>query len=137
MTLLRAALVVSAKASAGALPQEAADALMECVKGTTITCRVQKVQRPWRNYWRKRYVSECWRDDNKQDIAACMVRRGWARDYTYYSSGHYLPLEAEPKSKKEGLWQCDDPPGPPTMRWGRKGEGVFSGESYKPSGAPK
>jgi endonuclease YncB( thermonuclease family) len=94
--------------------QESADALSGCVKGTTVTCRVQKVETRW---GKTRYVSECWRDDNKQDIGECMVRSGWGTDFTCYSGGHYLPLESEPKSMKQGLWQCDGDP--PTKRWGR------------------
>jgi endonuclease YncB( thermonuclease family) len=43
-------------------------ALVDCLKGTTVTCRVQKIERRW---LKTRLVSECWRDDTKEDVAAC------------------------------------------------------------------
>ena len=112
---------------------EAAKALRECLKGDAVTCRVQRSERRW---FRKRYVSECWTDDGR-DVGACMVRAGWATDYSCYSGGHYRDLEAEAKHGGLGLWTCDN--GPPTRRWGRKGRGVLcETPAYKPSGpAPK
>src|SRR5262245_35946292 len=94
---------------------EAANALRECLKGTAVTCRVQRSERRW---FRNRYVSECWTDDGR-DVGACMVRAGWATDYSCYSGGHYRDLEAEAKNAGLGLWTCDN--GPPTRRWGRRG----------------
>ena len=104
-------------------------ALETCLKGTTVTCRVQKVERRW---LKVRYVSECWRDDSKEDVAACMVRSGWATDWPGYSGGHYAPLEAEPKAAKRGVWQCEGEP--PTRRWCKGGVGVPCEANYKPLG---
>ena len=102
-------------------------ALKECLRGTTVTCRVQKIEP---RFARPRFVAECWRDDDKQDVAACMVRGGWATDYPGYSGGHYAGLEDEPKTIRRGLWQCDD--GPPTRRW--CSGGLCERPIYKPSG---
>src|SRR5262245_53147608 len=96
---------------------DATAALRDCLQTSTVTCRVQKVQR----WARARYVSECWRDDTKEDIGACMVSSGWARDYPGYSGGHYASLEAAPKAAKRGLWQCEDRT--PTVRWCNRGAG--------------
>ena len=109
---------------------DAAAALRDCVRGTTVTCRVQKVEP---RLLRPRYVAECWRDSDKEDVAACMVRSGWATDWPGYSGGHYAALEAEPKAIRRGLWQCDA--GPPTRRWCRGSEGVACEQPlYKPLG---
>lgn len=105
-------------------------ALKDCLQGTTVTCRVQKIEP---RFARPRFVAECWRDDDKDDIAACMVRSGWATDYPGYSGGHYAGLEDEPKAIRRGLWQCDG--GPPTRRWCRGGTGVPCGPIYKPRGS--
>jgi endonuclease YncB( thermonuclease family) len=104
--------------------------LKSCLTGTTVTCRIQKIiprfARPW-------FVAECWRDDNKDDIAACVVRSGWATDWPGYSGGHYAALEEEPKALGRGLWQCDG--GPPVRRWCKAGEGVPCEQPlYKPQG---
>jgi endonuclease YncB( thermonuclease family) len=109
---------------------DATAALKDCPQYTTVTCRVQKIQRRW---LRVRYVSECWRNDTKEDIGACMVSSGWATDYPGYSGGHYAPLEAAPKAAKRGLWQCEDRP--PTVRWCKRGNGTpCERPIYKPSG---
>jgi endonuclease YncB( thermonuclease family) len=104
-------------------------ALNDCLRGTTVTCRVQKIERRWRKV---RYVSECWRDDSKEDVAACMVQSGWATDWPGYSGGHYAPLEAGPKASRRGVWQCEGEP--PTRRWCRGGVGVPCEAIYKPRG---
>lgn len=91
-------------------------ALKGCLRDTTVTCRIQKVERHWP---RDRYVAECWRDKDGEDVAACMVSSGWARDFPGYSGGHYAALEAEPKETRRGVWQCDGEP--PTQRWCRGG----------------
>lgn len=104
-------------------------ALRRCLEGKTVTCRVQKVERSW---FRRRHTAECWTDDG-MDVAECMIRAGWATDYSCYSDGHYRDLETEAKNKGLGLWQCDNGPG--TRRWGRKGAGVQCEKpSYRPSG---
>src|SRR6185295_10500911 len=68
------------------LAKPSRQALTDCLHGTTVTCRVQKIERRWAKL---RYVSECWRDDSKEDPAACMVRSGWATDWPGYSGGYY------------------------------------------------
>jgi endonuclease YncB( thermonuclease family) len=112
---------------------EARDALFLCIKWQTVTCRTQK----WEGS-RKRYVAECWNNDG-EDLAACMVRGGWAVDFTCYSGSYYLRLEAEPKTKEAGIWQCDGGPKPPLIkRWGSKGESIpCDRRTYKPEGPPK
>jgi endonuclease YncB( thermonuclease family) len=105
-------------------------ALTECMRGTTVTCRVQKVVP---RFARPQFIAECWRDDNKDDIAACMVRSGYATDWPGYSGGHYAELEEEPRSLARGLWQCAG--GPPTRRWCRRGPGSPCEQPiYKPQG---
>jgi endonuclease YncB( thermonuclease family) len=105
--------------------RESTVALEDCLKETTITCRVQRIDG-------RRYVSECWRDDNQEDVGACMVRSGWATDAPGFSGAHYASLEAEPKAKQRGLWACSGEP--PTRRWcagvGVPCERVY----YKPRG---
>jgi endonuclease YncB( thermonuclease family) len=78
------------------------------------------------------HVSECWTHDG-QDVARCMVRGGWASDYTCFSDGYYRDLETEAKNKGLGLWSCDHGPG--TRRWGRNGPGVpCETPYYRPTG---
>jgi endonuclease YncB( thermonuclease family) len=105
-------------------------ALKRCLGGTTVTCRMQKIER---GLVRQRFVAECWRDDTKEDVGACMVGSGWATDYPGYSGGHYAPLEEEAKASLRGFWQCDGEP--PTQRWCRWGIGVpCERPIYKPRG---
>jgi endonuclease YncB( thermonuclease family) len=107
----------------------AAHGLRSCVSGKLVTCRVQKQERRW---FRLRYVAECWTEDGR-DVGDCMVRSGWATDYTCYSDGYYQDVETEAKNQRAGLWQCDN--GPPTRRWGRGGHGALCEKpAYKPQG---
>jgi endonuclease YncB( thermonuclease family) len=111
---------------------ESASALRRCVEGKTLTCRVQNTEREW---FRTLHTSECYTEDGR-DIGDCMVRSGWATDYTCYSGGFYKDQEAEARSKLEGVWQCDTGPG--TKRWGRSGPGAnCESPTYRPLGAPK
>jgi endonuclease YncB( thermonuclease family) len=105
-----------------------AQALEDCLGSTTVTCRVQKGQR---HEGKVHYVSECWRDNDKE--AACMVSSGWATDWPGYSGGHYAPLEEEPKAARRGLWRCDV--GPPTRRWCNGGKAVLSSRSTSRGGS--
>jgi endonuclease YncB( thermonuclease family) len=108
---------------------DATSALRRCLQGKTVTCRVQKVERSW---FRLRHTSECWTEDG-HDLGDCMIRAGWATDYSCYSGGYYRDLETEAKNKGLGLWQCDN--GPPTKRWGRNGPGVNCEPLvYRPTG---
>jgi endonuclease YncB( thermonuclease family) len=111
-------------------PQDdSARALRRCVQGKTVTCRVQKVERSW---FRRRHTSECWTDDGL-DVGECMIRAGWATDYTCFSDGYYRDLETEAKNKGAGLWQCDN--GPTTRRWGRQGPNAkCETPIYRPGG---
>ena len=110
----------------------ATQALGACLRGT-ITCRIHKVERHW---FAVRYVTDCW-SENGRDIGDCMVAGGWATDYTCYSDGYYKDRETEARNKGLGLWGCDN--GPPTRRWGKKGQGALcETPAYKPSGpAPR
>jgi endonuclease YncB( thermonuclease family) len=109
--------------------EDAAAALRRCVGGKTVTCRVWKVDRKW---FRDIHVSECWTDDGL-DVGECMIRSGWATDYTCYSAGYYQDLETEAKNKGIGLWSCDNGPG--TRRWGRYGhDAPCETPRYKPKG---
>lgn len=108
---------------------DAADALRRCLGGKTVTCRVWKVEKKW---FRDIHVSECWTNDGL-DVGECMVRGGWATDYTCYSAGYYQDLETEARNKGIGLWSCDNGPG--TRRWGRYGHGTpCENPRYKPTG---
>lgn len=108
---------------------EAAVALRRCVQGKTITCRIQNLEVGW---FRTVYTSECWAGDG-QDLGGCMVRGGWATDYTCYSDGHYRNLEAEASTRGVGLWLCDV--GLPTRRWGKSGPATpCEAPPYKPTG---
>jgi len=111
----------------------ATQALGACLIGRTITCRIHRLERHW---FAVRYVAECWSEDGR-DIGDCMVEGGWATDYTCYSDGYYKDRETEAKNKGFGLWGCDN--GPPTRRWGRKGQGALcETPAYKPTGpAPR
>jgi len=107
----------------------AAAALRRCIGSKTVTCRVWSVKREW---FRNVHVSECWTEDG-QDLAQCMIRGGWASDYTCFSDGHYRDHETEAKNKLLGLWACDNGPG--TKRWGRNGPGVpCETPYYRPTG---
>jgi len=108
---------------------DAAAALRRCIGGKTVTCRVWKAERKW---FRDIQVSECWTDDGL-DVGECMVRSGWATDYTCYSGGYYQDLETEARNKGIGLWSCDNGPG--TRRWGRNGHDIpCETPRYKPAG---
>jgi endonuclease YncB( thermonuclease family) len=108
---------------------ESAEALRRCLKGKPIKCRVQRVERRW---IKKQYVAECWTHDG-HDIGHCMVRGGWATEYTCYTENHYRDVETDAKSRRAGLWQCDN--GPPTRRWGGRGFGLpCESPPYKPLG---
>jgi endonuclease YncB( thermonuclease family) len=109
--------------------EDAAAALRRCVGGKIVTCRVWKVERKW---FRDIHVSECWTDDGL-DVGECMIRSGWATDYTCYSAGYYQDLGTEAKNKGIGLWSCDNGPG--TRRWGRYGrDAACETPRYKPTG---
>jgi endonuclease YncB( thermonuclease family) len=111
-------------------PWGSLEALRACLGETTLTCRVQRIEP---GLIGRRLIAECWRDDDKMDVAACMVRSGWATDYTGYSGGYYAPLEVDPKAARLGLWQCDG--GPPTRRWCGGGKGAPCEQPiYKPRG---
>jgi endonuclease YncB( thermonuclease family) len=86
-------------------------ALRDCLRGTVVSCRVQKVERRW---GKRRLASECLRDSDNEDVGACMVGSGWAIDRTSTSGGRYASLEARPKSLPRGLWRCQG--GPPVQR---------------------
>jgi endonuclease YncB( thermonuclease family) len=104
-------------------------ALRRCIEGKTVTCRVWRMERKW---FRNIYVSECWTDDGT-DVGECMIRSGWATDYTCYSGGYYQDPETEAKNRAVGLWSCDNGPG--TKRWGRGGRGApCETPRYKPTG---
>jgi endonuclease YncB( thermonuclease family) len=104
-------------------------ALRRCVQGKTVTCRVWRIEKDW---FRHIYVSECWTDDGT-DVGECMVRSGWATDYTCFSGGYYRDLETEARNKGTGLWSCDNGPG--TRRWGRGGrDAPCETPRYKPTG---
>ena len=108
---------------------ESSRALRRCVQNRVVTCRVVSTEREW---FRTIHTSECWTDDGK-DVGECLVRGGWATDYTCYSGGYYRDHETEAQNKGVGLWQCDTGPG--TRRWGRNGRGATCDPPvYKPSG---
>jgi endonuclease YncB( thermonuclease family) len=109
--------------------RDSTSALKDCLRGTTVTCRVQRVER---RRLKVRFVSECWRDDYKEDVGGCMVHSGWAADYPGYSGGHYAHLETEPKATRRGLWQCEG--GLPVRRWCKGDVGVACEAIYKPRG---
>jgi len=104
-------------------------ALRRCAEGKTVTCRIQKIDHVW---FRQVHFSECWTGDG-QDLGECMIRAGWATDYSCYSGGYYRDLETEARNKALGLWECDN--GPPTKRWGRRGAGInCETPVYRPRG---
>jgi endonuclease YncB( thermonuclease family) len=108
---------------------DSARALRDCVRGKTVTCRVHRIEHSW---FRQVHISECWTEDG-QDVGECMIRGGWASEYTCFSGGHYRDLETEARNKRLGLWQCDN--GPPTRRWGRRGpDANCETPIYKPQG---
>ena len=108
---------------------DSSNALRRCLEGKTVTCRVQRVERVW---FRRLHTAECWTDDG-QDVGECMIRGGWATDYTCFSDGYYRDLETEARNKRLGLWQCDNGPG--TRRWGRQGPDVkCETPVYRPAG---
>jgi endonuclease YncB( thermonuclease family) len=109
--------------------REAAAALRRCVVGKAVTCRVWSVRPEW---FRAVYVSECWTEDGL-DVGQCMVRGGWANDYTCFSDGYYRDVETEARNAGLGLWTCDNGPG--TRRWGNRGRGVpCETPFYRPTG---
>lgn len=50
-----------------------------------------------------------------RDLAAEMVRGGWARDWCQYSHAAYAPIEAGARAARRGLWALDCP-----ELWGRR-----------------
>ena len=109
--------------------EDATAALRQCIGDKAVTCRVQKVDRSW---FRRLHFSECWTEDG-QDLGTCMIRGGWATDYTCFTDGYYRDLEGEARNKSLGLWQCDNGSG--TRRWGRQGPNVSCETPvYRPMG---
>lgn len=70
-------------------------ALERLVKGETVTCQVQDMDRG-------RYVASCFAGGT--DVSWHMVRRGWAVAYTRYSL-RYTPAEVEARRQGLALWR--------------------------------
>ncbi|MEM9358530.1 MAG: thermonuclease family protein [Pseudomonadota bacterium] len=49
-----------------------------------------------------RLVSKCFVDG--EDLAALIVRAGWAVDFTRYSGGKYAEEQAQAEAEKRGIW---------------------------------
>jgi endonuclease YncB( thermonuclease family) len=90
---------------------EASNALRAILDGMPVTC--DAVEREQRGV-KPPLIAKCFVAGH--DVGELMVRAGWAVDDAHYSRGYYLPLQAEPKAKRLGIWQCDGSQ-PPTRRW--------------------
>ena len=76
--------------------QDAKKHLIAFVNGREVTCREIGRDRYGRS------VSRCFAGG--QDIAAEMVRAGWATDYTRYSGGFYRREEYSAHAAQRGIW---------------------------------
>lgn len=74
----------------------AADVLAVLVQGKAVRCETVETDRFGRT------VARCFAGGN--DLAAALVRQGWALDYRRYSDGFYAAEEAEARRGREGLW---------------------------------
>ncbi len=75
----------------------ARDALATMLVGATLDCTDVR----GRSYGR--HVALCVAT-GRGDIAADLVRRGFAIDWPLYSGGHYAPAEAEARREGRGMW---------------------------------
>jgi endonuclease YncB( thermonuclease family) len=75
---------------------DAAAALEALLDGQPLTCTEVNRDRYGRT------VATCTVDG--QDIAAAMVRQGWALDYERYSGGAYAAEQLEAEQDQRGLW---------------------------------
>lgn len=74
----------------------AASVLEEEIGGATVLCTAIYPDRF------RRIVATC--SVSEQDLGERMVRRGYARDYPFYSRGHYAKAEEEARRDRRGLW---------------------------------
>ena len=77
--------------------RSAADALGRLLEGREVRCEPRDRDRYGR------VVAVC--TVNGSDLAATMVRAGWALNFERYSKGAYLADQEEARAKRVGLWQ--------------------------------
>lgn len=77
--------------------RSAADALDRLLEGREVQCEPRSRDRYGR------VVAVCTVDGS--DVAATMVREGWALNYERYSEGAYRGAQQEARGKRAGLWQ--------------------------------
>lgn len=77
--------------------KSAAEALGRLVEGSTIRCEPRGSDRY------QRVVAVCMVGGS--DIAAAMVRQGWALNFERYAKGAYREVQQEARAKRAGLWQ--------------------------------
>ena len=77
--------------------QSAAEALGRLVEGSTVRCESRGSDRY------QRVVAVCMVDGS--DVAATMVRQGWALNFERYAKGAYREMQQEARAKRAGLWQ--------------------------------
>jgi endonuclease YncB( thermonuclease family) len=76
--------------------EEAARALTGIIDGREITCGMRHLQLD------EHFVADCTRGD--VDIAAWMVRNGWALDRPSQSDGYYAEDQDVARRERAGLW---------------------------------
>ncbi len=81
--------------------QRATDALTSYLAGRAVSCSVTGQDRYGRD------VATCMLGG--EDIAAHMVRVGWARDWPRYSHGRYAVEERQARAEHAGVWAQDCP----------------------------
>ena len=77
--------------------RSAAEALGRLVEGREVRCEPRDRDRYGR------VVAVCTIDGS--DVAATMVREGWALNFERYSEGAYRGAQQEARGKRAGLWQ--------------------------------
>lgn len=76
--------------------REAAQALRDHIGGRSVSCQVRDVDT------HGRLVARC--TAVGRDLAAWMVRQGWALDYKRYSKGAYATEQAVAERSRRNLW---------------------------------
>lgn len=72
--------------------------LSELIAGQDVSCVITGV-----SY--ERLVGQC--RVGERDISALMASDGWARDYQYFSQGHYAAEEKRARDEQKGMWASE------------------------------
>ena len=84
----------------------ATEALKRIVRDQPVTCTIWHPE--WKLRWPPRWIATC--QAGSVDVAAELVRQGFACDYTKFSRGHFLEHQRQARFETLGVWRCDAVP---------------------------